>query len=177
MCGKCGHPLGSTIPAKGRGPRYQCKHCYGITRSVKDVDALILGLVAGRLSQPDAAGLMHPPDHPGLSQVRRRANLLRLRQEQLAEAFADGAVTMAQLRKANEKIAAELAAIDAQLVDAGKARVLADAIAADPAEAAARLHSLPLDRRRAIIDLLLTITVLPAGGRTFDPERIQVTWR
>jgi hypothetical protein len=95
----------------------------------------------------------------------------------MAEAFADGAVTMAQLRKANEKIAAELAAIDAQLVDAGKARVLADAIAADPAEAAARLHSLPLDRRRAIIDLLLTITVLPAGGRTFDPERVQVVWR
>jgi DNA invertase Pin-like site-specific DNA recombinase len=177
LCGKCGHPLGSTIPAKGRGPRYQCKHCYGITRSVQDVDALILGLVAGRLSRPDAAGLLQAPEGPGLGEVRRRANLLRLRQEQMAEAFADGAVTMAQLRKANEKIAAELAAIDATLIDAGRSRVLADAIAADPAQVTARLHALPLDRRRAIVDLLMTITVLPAGGKTFNPERVHVVWK
>jgi len=177
LCGKCGHPLGSTIPAKGRGPRYQCKHCYGITRSVKDVDALILGLVAARLSQPDAAGLLQAPESPALAQARARATLLRLRQEQMAEAFAEGAVTMAQLRKANEKISRELSGIDATLLDASKSRVLADAIAADPDEVAARLHSLPLDRRRAVIDLLMTVTVLPAGGKTFNPQRVQVEWR
>jgi hypothetical protein len=35
------------------------------------------------------------------------------------------------------------------------------------------------DRFRAVVDLLLTITVAPVGkgGHVFNPERVELTWR
>ncbi len=46
---------------------------------------------------------------------------------------------------------------------------------------AGRWGSLPLARKRAVIDLLLDIRVLPAtrvgGHNTFDPESVLVVWK
>ena len=46
---------------------------------------------------------------------------------------------------------------------------------------AKRWESLPLARKRGVIDLLLDISVLPAtrhgGHNQFDPESVRVTWK
>ena len=46
-------------------------------------------------------------------------------------------------------------------------------------EVDAAVRTLTPDRFRAVIDVLVEITVLPVGkgGNTFKPERIRVTWR
>ncbi len=38
---------------------------------------------------------------------------------------------------------------------------------------------LPLPHRRAVVDLLVTVTVLRArqGARVFDPESIRIDWK
>ena len=46
-----------------------------------------------------------------------------------------------------------------------------------------RSDGLPLGKRRAVLDALLTVTVLPArrgqraGGLYFDPDFIRVVWK
>ena len=44
------------------------------------------------------------------------------------------------------------------------------------ADAVARLSP---DRLRAVLDVLMTVTVLQVGkrGRVFNPQRVQVNWR
>jgi site-specific DNA recombinase len=37
----------------------------------------------------------------------------------------------------------------------------------------------PLTRRRAVVDLLMTVTVhrTRSGARVFDPQAVQITWK
>jgi Raf kinase inhibitor-like YbhB/YbcL family protein len=55
VCGKCGNPLGSLMPARQRNQsrqaRYHCKKCNGVTRKVESVDKFVLDVVAERLSR------------------------------------------------------------------------------------------------------------------------------
>jgi hypothetical protein len=46
-------------------------------------------------------------------------------------------------------------------------------------EAADAVKRLSPDCFRAVLDVLLTVTVAPVGkrGHVFNPERVQVTWR
>jgi len=41
------------------------------------------------------------------------------------------------------------------------------------------VHQLSPDRFRAVVDVLMTVTVAPVGksGCAFNPERVQVNWR
>jgi hypothetical protein len=35
-----------------------------------------------------------------------------------------------------------------------------------------------MDSKRAVLETLITVTILPAGsGKAFDPERVSVTWK
>ena len=116
LCGKCSQPLGSTTPSKQRGPRYHCKHCFGVTRKIEDVDNYVLSVIAERLSRPDAARLTEHHDSPDLAGLRERANALHVLQQGLMDDVVDGKITRAQLHTANERISAELAGIDAKLM-------------------------------------------------------------
>ncbi len=76
------------------------------------------------------------------------------------------------------------------MLDGVQARLAAsvqhDALAglAGHEDAAERFDALPLERRRAVVDALVTLTVLPRthrgrlpGGGYFDPTSVRVTWR
>ncbi len=179
LCSKCGHTLGSAVGRPGTPPRYHCKKCLGTTRRADWVDEYVCDVAAERLSRPDARQvLLERTDAPNLAELRAEADTLRTRQEQMGEAFAEGAVTMTQLRAANERIDAKLADIDAQLVDASKARVLDGLTAATRAEARAKLDGLDLARRRAVINTLMTVTVLPGQTRgAFREDLVQIDWK
>ena len=46
-------------------------------------------------------------------------------------------------------------------------------------EVADAVSRLSPDRLRAVLDVLMTVTVAPVGkgGHVFNPERVQVNWR
>jgi hypothetical protein len=51
-------------------------------------------------------------------------------------------------------------------------------IAADTAEVRARLDGLPLDRKRSVIDTLLTVTILPGQKRgALRTDLVPITWK
>lgn len=178
VCGKCENTLGSEIQ-KGQ-PRYKCKHCHGVARRIENVDKFVLDVVAERLSREDAADLLlSRRDAPDLPALRAKATALREQQREWAVAQAAGKVTLAQVIAFNENVDAQLAAIKSQTQDDGKARILEDVVMPGQREAVLRkIKGYDLDRQRAIIDVLLTVTVLPGQARgPLRTDLLPITWK
>ncbi|GAB3225515.1 recombinase family protein [Mycolicibacterium hippocampi] len=174
LCGKCGHPMGSSISQSG--PVYTCKSGYHLSRSLAKVDELVTDWVVGRLEMPDAAELLLAEKHDGTAELRDRARALRVRMDQLATDFADGDLTASQLKAATVRIKEQLAQLDSQMLDSNRARVFDTVIGAHDVRSA--LAALSLDRRRAIVEALVAVTILPSGrGRAFDPDLVRIEWR
>jgi DNA invertase Pin-like site-specific DNA recombinase len=176
VCGKCSQALGSGRAIDGRAV-YVCKHCFGVTRDMASVDELVEGVVVERLSRPDAVDLLVTEKRTDINELRDKAAALRTRQDEAAALFANGAITASQLKITTTKLSAALAEVESQMLDANKSRVFDGVIgAADPGRV---FDGLSLDRRRALVDVLLTVTIAPIGrrGRGFDPESVQVNWR
>jgi DNA invertase Pin-like site-specific DNA recombinase len=178
-CGKCpdGGRMGGYHGPRGT-ERYRCWKCLGVAVSKPDVDELILGVVCARLARPDAKALLIDRDAPDIDKLSAEANTLRARRVELATDFADG-MTAAEWKAARERLNTKLAAVEARMADASAARVFADVpLGTDKVREA--FTRLDLDRQRAIINVLLTATVMPVGHRgrvPFDPERIVIEWR
>ena len=154
-----------------------CKNCFGVTRDMASVDELIEGIVVERLARPDARDLLIAEKRDDINELRDKAAALRARQDEAAALFADGAITASQLKISTAKLAAQLAEVESKMLDANKTRVFDGVIgAADPR---AVWDGLTLDRKRAVIDVLMTITIEPVGraARGFDPESVRIEWR
>jgi site-specific DNA recombinase len=63
------------------------------------------------------------------------------------------------------------------MADAGRVPVLGELVTAADVQAA--WDALNLDRRRAAIDTLMFVTLLPPGrgARIFNPETVRIEWR
>ncbi|BBY82959.1 hypothetical protein MPUL_41170 [Mycolicibacterium pulveris] len=176
-CGKCGKAVGSgAAVAQGRRV-YVCKRCFGVTRDMAAVDRLVVGMVVERLAQPDAAELLVSRDAPDVTELRKRAAALRA---QIAQAERDYDEDLIDAHRMNSKIAratAKLAPIEAQLHDSHRARVFDGLI--DAKDVGTAFDALPLDRQRAVVDALLTVTILPAAnkGTGFHPDSVEHSWK
>ena len=120
-------------------------------------------------------------DTAGLS---AEATGLRQRLTELSEAFAEGALTIGQLRAGTEKMQARLAEINELVSAAVKLDPLADLAGRADADVVwfgklpDRSDGLSLDRRRAVLDAIVTVTVLRGGrGPGFDASKIQIDWK
>ena len=175
-CGVCGAP----VNAGTRRPEYfayRCRAAGHVARRGDQVDDYVRAVVVGRLSQPDAIELLRADTRPDAGKLRTRNLTLRSRLDSLATDFAEGELTASQLRTATERIRAQIAEVELQLADAGRVDVLGD-LAGAP-DVAARWDGLGLDRQRAVIDVLMAITLHPPGqgARTFDPATVKIEWR
>ena len=130
-----------------------------------------------RLSQPDAADLLLVDDGPNLGALREEAAAFRARLGELADLFADGAIAGAQLARDTDRARAALQAVEEQLADAERVSALGDLVTAGDVQSV--WDGLDLERRRAVIDALMAITLHPPGKgvRTFRPETVRVAWR
>lgn len=156
---------------------YRCRSGGHLARQAAETDAFVTGVVVGRLSRPDAVELL-ATDSVDVSALHDEARVLRARGEALAVEYAEGAVTVAQMRVVNKTLAAKLADIEAQIASATQTSALADLVGRD--DVRARWNALSVTRQRAVVDSLMTITVLPVGrgaGRAFDPDSIDIAWK
>jgi len=175
LCGVCEATVHAGGANTGQGPIYRCSGSYGhVSRSAPPVEAWVREVVVARLSRPDAAELLHDTDRPDVEGLRAESAALRTRLEQLAEAFAEGDLTSAQLRTGTERLRAKLANAEAAMADSGKADLLGPLVSSP--DVAAAWDALSTDRQRAVIDALLVVRLLPPGRgtRTFRPETVVV---
>lgn len=176
-CGLCGATVHGGGAAKGQGKVYRCREHAHLARSAEPVEEYVAAVVVERLSRPDAADLLVDSSKPDVAALRDDATALRARMDSLAVEFADGELTASQLRAASERLRSRLAAVEAEMADAGRADVLGPLVTADDVRAG--WDGLSVARRRAVIDALMAVTVYPPGRgtRTFRPETVQINWR
>jgi site-specific DNA recombinase len=189
-CGVCGGPIKSfSAHSKRRktGPRpvYTCKTGKHVIRNAAEVDAYVEAVIVERLSRPDAAELLDPDQKGDMTALYLRDAALQARLEEYEHLAGEGEIEpgsfvriTADIRRQREEITNALGAMTAGSVLAG----VADA--PDPAKV---WEGLDLSRKRAIVDVLIDVVILPAhrgrragwraGESYFDPASVETTWK
>jgi hypothetical protein len=184
-CGTCGwhlsaqHTQQRNKGADANAIQYNCRKCFRCGVREHHVKPIVLRLVGGRLAQSDATDLMRAAQHDSAEaeQIRQKIATLTSRLDELAAERGAGLLTGRQLQIASEVVQRELDAIEAERRDSDKVRVF-DGIRLGTPHAVKDVEKLSGDRLRAVIDVLMDITIAPATKRgVFDPERVEVTWK
>lgn len=171
-CSECGDGLGSGRVGSGQ-INYLCKSCFKVSRNAARLDALVVEAVVQRLSQPDALELIADRERPDREELSTQRKALREQQKALGDAHADGQLSLAAFLAADKGLTRRIEAISDQLTDHGRAEIYDGVIGADDVYAA--FTGLDLDRRRAIVSTLVSVTVHPSGrGRSFRREDIDI---
>jgi site-specific DNA recombinase len=150
-------------------------------RGVESLDAFVVEVLVARLSLEDALAASAPPP-VDTTPLHFEAAALRARLEEAARGWAVGALTQAQLLAATNELRARLETVEARIGQAQQVSALEGLVGA--ADVRATWEALSLDRRRAVLDLLATVTVLPRehagrlpGGAYFDPTAVNIAWK
>jgi len=199
VCGICGEPALRVSHSGGgkRQPAYRCKarditrQSGHVTRAAQQLDDYVERLIVARLQRPDAADVFTASTGPDLdtTALHTEAAAIGHRLTDLSAAFADGTITVSQLRTGTDKLRARLTDIEDTLTDAATINPLIG-LAGHPHVADLwygttpdRTTGLDLGRRRAVLAKLLTVTVLPTSrgrrpdGSYFDPTGIHIEWK
>jgi site-specific DNA recombinase len=178
LCGICGATVHSGGAAVTQHVRvYRCRTMGHFSRSALPVEDYVAGLVVERLSRTDAAALLLDHSRPDVGKLREDAQSLRARLDAVALDFADGVITSSQLRVITQRLRERLAAVEAAMADTARVDVLGPLVMAENARSS--WDEMPTSRQRAVIDLLMTITLHPPGRgtRTFRPETVDIEWK
>lgn len=178
LCGVCGATVHAGGGAPGRGV-YRCSSQAHVVRKRQPVDDLITAVVIERLSRPDARVLAAPRGKQGDAvDLLRQGDQLRQRLDGLSEAYADGSLTLSQLRTGSNRLRASLAGIEGKLaaLDTGNSG-LQELVSAEDVGMA--WSALTTEAQRAIIDRLMRIRLFPPGrGVTaLKPEHVGIEWK
>lgn len=186
LCGVCGTPMRSATASSRNGSRRSIYRCPTTgtgerhpARMCQPVDELVSSVVIARLSQPDAVRLLADgrEDAKERRSLLREAEALRVRRQQLEDDhYLHGKVTAAAFARLSAAIDKRTVEIDSRLAETGRAESLTGLAGARDVQKV--WDSLPLSRRRAVVDALVEIRILPGlRGKVFDPELVEITWR
>lgn len=160
---------------KQQPPSYVCNQCYRVRRKQELVDKLVEGVVLGRLQMPDAAQLFTQGDPAALQAARDAMDAADAKLANAADMFAAGSIDAAQLTRITERLRADRAVAAAAVDAALPAAVPAELVGANARQV---WDGLSMDVKRAVVDTLVSVVILPTGsGGVFDPDTVQVTWR
>lgn len=152
--------------------RYRCSNMGGhVYRQAAPVDEFVEAAAVARLRQPDALDAFAGKE-PGDDPATIRAGLAELqqRQDSMAEAFADGAVTLAQLKAANRRAEGRRAELETRLPTYGSP-TLAELVRSS--NVAAAWQELDIATRRLIVGLLMEVRLTAPGTK----ENAYLDWR
>ncbi|MCW2651701.1 MAG: Recombinase, partial [Mycobacterium sp.] len=178
VCGRCEGRMKSAMPADRRKETYAyvCRDHAHLLRVGQPLDDYVTAVALGRLSQPDAHLLLEDK-RIDIPQLQIDRNALQARLEELADAFAEGAIDASQLRRGTSNLRVKLSAIDSQLADAARTDPVAVLIA-DREQVQKHWDACSPAIRGQIIDQLMTVTVLPCpSGKRFDPAYVRIDWK
>ncbi|WP_411734214.1 recombinase family protein [Paeniglutamicibacter sp.] len=181
LCGACGGTMrrlrGIRNPKTGKQQpaAYSCNACFGIRRKQELVDAVVIAHMLERLQHPDALQAMAEGDPGRAKEAADRVQALEAKLLNTADMFENDEITGAQLKRLTAKLRPQLE----------DAKLLADTFLPVPGligltgpDAGERWNEAPLERKRALIQALMTVTIMPAGiGKGRDPELIRIQFK
>jgi DNA invertase Pin-like site-specific DNA recombinase len=177
LCGGCGELMRGARNDSGT-LTYRCRHSTTsrghISRRRDHLDDYVTRLVIERLSQPDAADLLVDQNRPDVDMLRAQSQAARARLDEIAAMFGDGELTRGAYLTARAHAQERLTRAETAMADAGRLSVLGPLVAAE--DVRAKWDGLDLDRQRAVIDALMTVTAhSPGRGRQpFNPDTVDV---
>lgn len=175
---RCGNYLTGSLSARGH-PSYRCNQATRGSRPGPHVsvirapiDEVIAAAVKARMREDDAIDLLVPQAAGDATALRDEELALRSRLARLGALFAVGTISETDLVSGREHGEARLAQILAELAELGRESVLAPFVTAEDPDAV--WEDLTLDRRRVVVDTLMTVTLFPSGrgARKFDPAKV-----
>lgn len=187
LCGICSD--GSVLRSAGRPSTgrnsgyavYRCRTGLHCTIRADTLDDYVHRLVRERLSRPDAGDLLPAAGTDRAAELRAEADALRARLDEAADMFASGEIDRRGHTRARERITARLDVVTTDLGRLAGTSPLGGLVDAD--DPAAAYDAAPIDRRRAVVDALMSVTVGPARpgrlpkGQPFDYSRVTVAWK
>lgn len=188
LCAECGAKIQSGGKRKGRS-RLRCSAMGGhVYREAGPIEDYVEAVVLSRLAEPDALELVRPKSpEVDVTALRQQANQIHAQSDAMAEAVADGSITVSQLKSFNERAQARLAAIEASMPTNTQSGAMAKLITARDLGIA--WESLSLDARRGVVDALMTVRlvapkalritgyVFENGQRKVDPTTVIIEWK
>ncbi|MGM7699425.1 recombinase family protein [Microbacterium sp. A84] len=161
--------------SKKQPSSYVCNECFRVRRKQSNVDDLVEGIVVGRLQMPDAAQLFTKGDPDALQQARDTIDAVDARMANAADMYAAGTIEATQLVRITEGLRADRAQAAAAVDAALPAAVPAELIGANAQQV---WDGLDMDSKRAVMDSLVSVVILPTGsGGVFDPDSVRVIWK
>lgn len=176
LCGKCGERVSASTNDRDGGT-YICRSCYGVVRPRDLLDKPVEELVIAYLGRQDASKLLIDPRRTDLAELRAKEIALDARLTQISVDYADGLLSGRDVKVAREKIESQLKEVHAKMRDANRVRVFEGIIGSPNVRKA--WEGLTPERKQAVLDSLLEITILPVGaGRRGVPlkEHISIRW-
>ncbi len=182
-CGKCADGSSVQVTLGGREPQYRCAgNCY-LSRNQACVDELVMTVVAGQLSHPNAVTMFAQSTTTtvDVAALRTESDAVRSKLNGLAEDYAMDLIDRGQMISATARARTRLAEIDQALATAVVESPLAAVIGAGDVRAA--LEGASLSLRRQIVAAVAEVVIEPSRrGAGFDPTSItveldQAKWR
>jgi len=181
---------GDSTSDKTHAPAYKCRDNAGhVIRRAVNLDEYVEGLAMDRLSRPDAAELLLPPAltvDPRVN-LAAEANALRAKLDSIAADYAEDLITRPQMIAMTATTRARLDQVETAMVDASRTSLLSTLPLGSP-EIGEQWETYDLEKRRAIISAIMTVTVQRArrgrppgfkagtGQTYFDADTIEVCW-
>lgn len=188
LCGKCGKTTRIKVVGDRSGKKHRTYTCFskgsGHPHKRREyVEAYVTDAVLAYLERPDtlkalSEGLGQDPRTEERDNLAERADGLRRRRDAAAESYAAGKMSLATLERVTEAITRELEEVEARQVAMVSDGALTAVLGAGDVRAAWEAAS--TDQRRAVIDALCTVTLLPSprtGPRHFDPSTVRIDWK
>jgi hypothetical protein len=175
LCGICGATVHAGGAARAGIRNYRCSGSTGhVARKAEPVEDYVEAAVVGILSRPSAALLLQDRSRPDAEALGAEAVGLRERADALAAEYQQGRLLLSSLQAANKLTMERLAAIDKELADAGRVDILGPLVGA--ADVLAAWEALGTSRKRAVLDILMTVVIHPPGRgtRIFDPATVEL---
>lgn len=152
-CGRCGGVM--RVMSSRRGRSYVCSECFGVRRAMEPVDEEVRNMVIALLSRADGRRTFMPPDD---SHLYAESNNLRAKLDGAAIMYREDEIDGQQLYLITKPLRQRKAKIEAQIQRS--APNLSLLIQPDMV-----WNELLIERKRAIIALLMEVTILPAHAR------------
>jgi site-specific DNA recombinase len=179
VCGK--RALRASVSGGSKRYTYRCssedRELQHVTRDARALDAYVEKVIVERLARPGTVEkLLHRDDTADVAALRVEQVQLGERKDKAAAMFIDGVIDAAQLatvtRRADER-GKEIAEV---LAKAGWRSPL-EPLAGGNIEAV--WGQLSLAQKRAILDVVAEVTVLPTTPTTrgFDPDGVRIDWK
>ena len=185
LCGKCGATLVSGTNSR-KQPTYRCGEQFHLTRQREPVDAMVTEAVLTRLSSVDVHDLVMPQedDGPDREELLTERNALVERVKELSPLLRDIHQPVLEITAAINDVKARIDEIDTELLDrsvsvaakllAGVEEAVGTAERREVVES--KWKALDMDRRRMLVDELVTVTIEPImpGHVKFDPDLVRI---